>query len=233
MNTETTKENIKGEVLKKIISGEVAMKPKYYFVLKLCLLVLLVALVFLSSIFLLSYIIFNVRIGGEVFLLGFGKQGLYHFIVAFPWIMLILTTILLLTLDWLLKSFRFGYESPILYLFLFTLVIMTLLGSVINFTSFHKGLMQQAERSKLPFGGGFYDGLRKSHEDRGIFRGEVMSVEEKGFNMKHRDEHIIRVITPLNMNLSVLNEGDNVFVAGELINGEIRAYGVRKLAEGE
>ncbi len=235
MNDETIKNNIPGEVLAKIKAGEISMRPKNYFIFQLCLLIGVLFLIVVTSTFLISYILFSLKAGGQLFLLSFGTRGLYQFLTAFPWFLLCINALLLLFLDWLLKSFRFGYNSPIIYLFLATLFISTFLGWLINFTSVHSALMHRAEDKHLPFGGGFYSGLGKSHSNKGMFQGEVVAIEGKNFFLRHDDYdinggiHVMKVSLGADIDISGLEVGDEVFVAGDLVNNEIIAYGLHKL----
>ncbi|KND47680.1 MAG: hypothetical protein AB201_01960 [Parcubacteria bacterium C7867-006] len=239
MNTENTQiNNIKDQILNKINSGEVNMKPKYYFMLKLALLGVTIFLTFILSSIIVSYVLFSIKVSGQFFLLGFGAKGFYHFIMALPWVILGIDIALIIFLDWLLKSFRFGYNSPVLFLFIGTLASITLLGSLINFTSFHKGLLYRAEQKNLPIAGGFYMGLRKSHGNQGIFRGEIISIEGTStFYMKYNDydsdadDMTIEVFVPGNTDVYSLslNPGDQIFIAGDKMSDGIRAYGMRKL----
>ncbi len=237
---ETTSQNynIKEKILKKIETGEVAMRPKAFFMLKVFLLLFIVLLTFIASILLVSYLLFSISVGGGIFLLGFGTKGFYEFILVFPWILLLINIGLLVILDLLLKRFKFGYNRPILYLFLISLVAITLFGFLINFTPFHSKLMHRAEGKRLPMFGGFYSGLRGSHKGQGIFRGIVASTSVDTFTLKRNDYDIdlddfpIKVLTPPGMKvLSLLQVGDQVFIAGDLINGEIHAYGITKIGK--
>ena len=241
MNNETSQNNnIKEEIFKKIEAGEVSMTPKAYFVLKVALFIFVMFITFITSVLLVSYILFFVRAEGHLFLLGFGTRGFYEFVLVFPWILLLIDALLLLFFDWLLKRFRFGYHSPIIYLFLGTLAVITIFGCIIYRTPFHRNLMYKAEGNHLPFGAGMYDGLRKSHRKVGIFRGEVVTVSGNTFTIKYDDydtpgdDAPLNIISPADVDVStLLKPGDQVFVAGDLINGQIRAYGIRKLVDGE
>ena len=245
MENETLKNNIginnlRDNVFKKIEAGEVSMKPKSYFLLKVAVLIFVVFVTFVISVFLISYILFSVQAAGHMFLLGFGTRGLYEFIVIFPWFLLLVDAFLLLFLDFLLKRFRFGYHSPIIYLFLVTLGIITVFGSIVYRTPLHKDLMYEAEGNHLPFARGMYDGLRKSHRKVGIFRGEIASTSGNIFTIKYDDydtpgeDEPLEIVAPPGVEVGVLlHVGDKVFVAGDVVDGQFRAYGVHKLIPGE
>jgi hypothetical protein len=240
MNEENTQQNNVNinQILEKIKSGKVNMRPKYYFMLRLVALAVTIFITFLLSAFIVSYVIFSINAGGEINLLAFGPRGLYHFILTLPWLILVVDVLLIVFLDWLLKGFRFGYNSSILFLFVVTMVSITALATLINYTSFHRKLMRRAENNTLPIGGGFYMGIRMSHGNQGIFRGQIVSIESTStFYMKHNDldsdtdYHVIEVVTPQNSDVFTLflAPGDEVFIAGDKTSTGIRAYGIRKL----
>jgi hypothetical protein len=187
---------------------------------------------------LVSYVIFSIKISGQVFLLGFGAKGLYHFFMALPWLILATDLVLIFFLDWLLKSFKFGYNSSVMFLFVVTLVSITVLASLINSTSFHRDMMIRAEGRGLPIAGGFYNDLRRSHKSQGLFRGEIMSIEGTStFFIKYIDQNsmvsgdVAKIIVPNSIDIFSLGAviGDTVFIAGDVVDGEIHAYGIRKL----
>ncbi len=241
MNSDSNKQiNIKEHILEKIQSGEIRMTSKSYFVFRLCLMAFVMFLIFITSTFLLSYILFSMRAGGNVFLLGFGLKGFYHFILSLPWLLLGLNIGLLLLLDGLLKSFQFGYKSPILYLFVATFVLITAFGLLINFTPFHGSMMRRAEEKKPPLAPGFsglYGDIRKSHRETGVFRGVVQSVSTSTFIIIYvsndsESGQLKMVYTPKGVVIgNSLQAGDTVFIAGTEEGGNIMAYGIHKLLE--
>lgn len=242
MNEENKQQNIKEEILQKIKSGEVSMRPKYYFLLKLIVLAFITFVTFILSAVIVSYVIFSIKASGQANLLTFGPRGLYHFLLALPWLILFIDVFLIVVLDWLLKSFRFGYNSSILFLLVVTMVSITVLATLINYTSFHRSLLRRAETKNLPYAGGFYMGIRMSHGNQGIFRGEVVSIQSTStFYIKHTDmdfdgdDGLIEIFTPDNSDVFTLflAPGDKVFIAGDRIPSGIRAYGIRKLTDSQ
>ncbi|MFZ2621336.1 MAG: hypothetical protein WAX85_00015 [Minisyncoccia bacterium] len=234
--TKTENNSLKEKILKKIEAGEVSMKPKTIFIIKTVLIASVICLIFLVTVVLVSYMTFSIQTGGRMFLLGFGKRGLIQFLLMFPWILLTINAVLLIILDLLLKHFKFGYNRPLIYIFLTTLVVITILGSVINYTPFHRNLLRRAEEKHLPVFGSFYSGLRKSHRENGIFRGIVTSVGTSTFTFKHNDydrdvdDTELKVFVPADVNIgTTINVGDQVFIAGDLKKEGIYAYGIKKL----
>lgn len=225
--------NIKEEVLNKIESGQIKMKSKTHFLFRLALMSFTIFFIFMISAFLISYIWFSLRTGGQIFLLSFGAKGFYNFILALPWFLLIINIFLLFFLDWLLKSFEFGYKSPILYLFMGTFVVITLAGTALNMTPFHLKMMKRAEEKKFPLPG-FYGDISTPKQTK-TFKGFVRTIDGNTFTIEYSHyspgrSSTTRVVANPNIKLSdYLINGDYVFVAGSLNKDEIRAYGIKKI----
>ncbi|HEY4509281.1 MAG TPA: hypothetical protein VJC13_03355 [Candidatus Paceibacterota bacterium] len=239
MDNNTQQNNIKQDVLEKIKTGQIQMKSRARFISGVTVLVCVTILVFIISALLISYIFFSIYTSGHLFLLGFGTRGFYQFILYFPWLLLALDALLLLLLDFLLKRFKFVYHRPVLIIFLGTLFLIAFIGFLVDLTSLHRAMMYRAEERNLPVFGGFYDGLRKSHRERGIVHGEVISINGSELVLRRDDyddygfataSSTLRVVAPISLKVGTfLQVGDEVFVAGDIINGEIHAYGIRKI----
>jgi hypothetical protein len=166
---------------------------------------------------------------------------LFEFFLLFPWFLLLADVGLILVLDWLLKKFKVGYHNPVLFVFLGSLLLITLFGSVVNMTSFHKNLMRMAEERHLPIPGvgGFYAQLRSTHRENGLFRGVVVALATSSFVIRGNDydsdnSGILEIAIPEDIDINqILNIGDEVFIAVDVVNGQIRAYGIKKLTSEE
>lgn len=229
---------IESEVLKKIQEGEVKMTSRKYFALKTGITVLVGVAIFTVSTMLVSFLIFSLSNRGDLFLLSFGTKGIYKFILVFPWYLLSLAALLLVGFDYLLRRFKFGYHSPIIYLFMGTLVFVTVFSFVINFTSFHNMLEKFADRNNLPFVKNMYGDIRRSHRDMGVFRGTVSFIGEdyilvkpSYFDLDAEDEEIV-VHAPKGVDLaSFIEVGEEVYIAGDIATGtEIISYGMHRMA---
>jgi len=240
MDDKNTSQNnsLKNKVLGKIQAGEIHMKSKSYFVFRIILIVSVVVLVLIVSAFLVSYILFSLKTSGRLFLLDFGMRGVVGFFTGFPWLLLLTDVVLLIILDYMLKNFRFGYHNPVIYLFLGTFILALVFGYVIELTPLHKTLLLKTEERSLPIMSGFYSGLKKSRSREGVFSGTVVIMNSEEFVLKHddydedEDDKIIKVVAPRGFKLdSKLKSGDRVFVAGEIKDDEIEAYGIRKLED--
>lgn len=140
-NNPKTDDSVVLNVLEKIKTGQVKMHSKVHFALRFVLFAVLVAIVLLTSVLILSYLLFSIRISGGLFLLGFGSHGLFLFFALFPWKSLILNILCLLALDVLVKKFRFGYQYPMVYVISGSIAVILLAGFVINVTPLHQFLL--------------------------------------------------------------------------------------------
>lgn len=227
--------NIKDEVLKKIHSGQIGMRSKAYFLVKLGFLSILTVLITLVSIFLLSFILFSSSLDGSLFLIRFGGHGLYNFVLTLPWYMLLVDIFLFILLDLLLKSFKFGYKSPILFLFMGTFLVITAISTLLNLTSFHQNIMSRMEKNKNPIFHNIYSGVGSEHQKPGTWKGYVGPINGNSFKFRYvkgisgemGDAEVFAVneITVVGK----LFEGDLVFVAGNILDNRIMAYGIKKL----
>lgn len=232
------KNEMQAEVLKRIRSGELRMRPRFFFLLKTALVVLIAALILLLSVWLASFISFGLRLNGHESLLGFGAQGPITFLIIFPWSLAIVDLILIGLLGWLLRRFKFGYRRPFVYLMVALLLIGALTGLLFDReTSFHDDRFEEAEAGELF---GLFENLYESAasiapEEHGIFRGFVLEVGRESFVLTHddhdrdEDDGAWAVLPPAGFDMQTVRVGDRVYVAGERENGVIEAYGVRIL----
>src|SRR5690348_1082993 len=108
-------DNMKQDIMNRIKSGELDMRPRIYFMLKLAALIVLMVATLVVSIFILTFILFSIRINSQDVLLGFGSRGLTTFLRFFPWGLLFIDIALIFLSQHLLRQFRFGYRIPALY----------------------------------------------------------------------------------------------------------------------
>lgn len=235
MKNEDIKNNIEEAVLRRIEQDCVKIKPKSYFVIKAVLLALCVFSIFVLSVILVSFIIFSLNTRGDLFLLGFGKRGIVKFILLFPWFLLSIDALLIVLLDYLVRRFRFGYHSPIIYLFLATLVFVTTFSYLINFTSLHSQLSDLARSRHIPFAESMYGDINKSRHGEGIFRGIVSSVGDNYIVLKHSNfdgpDTELKIMVPADLNpKSFVHPGEEIYIAGDIASGTvILPYGMRKI----
>ena len=231
--------DIQKSVLDKIRAGGVPMRSRSYFILRTVLVGLAGAVLLAGAFFALSFVFFSVHESGVRFLLEFGEQGLTAFITLFPWTSLLISLALLVILELLMRQFTPAYRFSLLRIFLWVLVIGVAGGTLLGFTPLHPLLLSAADNDQLPILGPLYEQVHDSHIDRGVYRGNVVSVAESYFIISHNDtdrdsdEGVWNVVPPEGFDLGTLSVGNKVYVAGRLQHGVVYAYGVRVLPDGE
>jgi hypothetical protein len=249
INTQQNKEktekievdSIEKNVLEKIQSGEVKIRSRMYFVLKVVTLIIVALLVFVTSALLVSFMIFSLRVSGRFFLLGFGDRGLLAFFITFPWFILVADILFIILFERLLNHFKFGYRLPLLYTLGASALFIILAGLALDRISIHETLFQEAAQNHLGPVGGIYTDVRLPPRQEGVFRGIVTSVATtssavsgstspfvNAFDMRRDDEDadtdtatdtamLWHVILPPGASIAgFLAPGDVVLVAGDV-----------------
>lgn len=237
-NHELKKDDIKDYILRKINTKELSMRPKLFFTLKIVAVAMLAALVLLVSIFILNFILFSIRINSHDALLGFGPRGWSAFAHFFPWPLLILDIIFVTLLGFLLRKFRFGYKTPVLYLLVALLGGSAVLGFVVDRgTGMNERFLRNSDERKgpPPFGDIYGHARRPLPPGSGLFSGVIESIDGRTLFVKDaRSTTTLKVILQENNTRATttgLAVGDMVFGAGEMKEGVMEAYGVRKASK--
>jgi hypothetical protein len=233
-NDQTGKENI----LAKIREKHVSMRPKLHFTLQTILTFVVATIVLVLSVAIANFILFGLRINGHESLLAFGPRGLFAFLLVFPWPLLALDILFIFILEKLLRRFKFGYRSPVLYLLIVLIAGALALGLALDRgTSFNDDLLRHADRGELPppFGD-VYEGVRvPAPHGKGIYRGVILEIATSSFQLMHDDrdhdvdDDVYTVILPSDAPVSSLMTGDRVYVAGDREGSVIHAFGVHML----
>ncbi len=227
--------DIKQSVLKKIREGGVSMRPRAYFVARVAAAALLALAALSAASAIVSFLFFSLDRSGARLLLGFGGRGVLAFFSLFPWGTLATALVAALILEWLLRRFEFGYRIPALVIFAGILALSAGSGALIELTGAHALLLEKADRGELPIVGELYESIRAPHADRGIVRGTVFSVSGRGITVMFeniddkRGTTTLTVEAPASFDTAALKPGDRIYVAGDVSEGVIRAYGLEKL----
>lgn len=230
MTTPST-HDLKDEVLQKIRTGDVQMKSKSYFAWQVIALAFIAALIVIIAAWIVSYIVFSLSISERISLLGFGWRGVMTFLSLFPWKLAVVEVILIIFLNWLIHRFRFSYRSPLLYSLLGGLVVSGVLAWVMHSGSVQEVLLDQHYRSNLPVIGPLYDRVERPDDEPDVVRGIVIEIHGRDIVIRNiDDEALLKVLLPEDFQLGpVLMVGDEIFVAGELTDYGLEAYGYKKV----
>lgn len=231
-------DNLKERVLSDIASRDIRVYPRIYFILRIVLIAAIALLVLIISIFIFNYVFFSLRVSGRGMLLDFGPRGFSSFLEYFPWLLLVVDLALIVILEWLLRQFRFGYRSPVLYLLLGIFAITLSAGYLMNrATNIDDVLLHQADR-RLLFGplGEVYESVRGSHlMDQGICECKILGINGNilvAQDINATSNVPLTVTVPVSYAMpSSVQVGSVVFIAGTLSSSNtMQAFGISPLA---
>jgi hypothetical protein len=222
-------------LLAKIQAGEIVMRPRAYFYARGSALVAASVAAFFVSVLLASFIAFMIRVSGEGHLLRFGGRGLGAFVMFFPWGWFFLDIILLLIVQRLLRTFSFGYRTPVVWLVGGVAVVALVVGFAIDAARVHDRVFERIEHSDIPFVGDIYRFAHKPPPPgRGVCRCVVESIVGDTIVVRNDDPRAATstfaiVLPPGAPATSTLKVGDRIFVAGDKGPREFRAYGFNRM----
>jgi len=221
--------NVKDSVLNKIKQGEVAMRPRWHFMLKGVLALSGICILTLWLIYLLSFVVFALVTSGVIMIPAFGVRGVVEVWSALRWGLIFIAAVFIILLEILVNRYSFGYRKPLLYT-LFAIISFTIVGTfVVSKTGIHELAMQRSVESRLPVMGHFYKGYGLPPHER-ISVGEILLINKNGFVLNERVEGRLNVTindytkVPTGAAFGV---GDQVVVFGLRQEDEIEAWGVK------
>jgi len=224
-----TKENI----LNKIKKGQVEMRPRVYFILKMLFFAVLTIFTFFLSLFIVSFIIFILKANGNLFLFGFGRSGFRMFLVSFPWLFGLLVVLLIGLLGIFAKEHKFVYTKPFAYSVLGIILMLLITGFLLSQTPFHNRLFDRAQRGGLPMMGQVYLKYGKGNV-KDLHIGKVLDYANESLSMEVCGKQIFVEInenTKFYANINIQRDS-MVVVIGRETDGVITAKGI-KLMKGE
>ncbi|MFA5991766.1 MAG: hypothetical protein WC794_05995 [Candidatus Doudnabacteria bacterium] len=215
------------ELLKKIHTGEAKMLPKSYFTLKTVLVALSLLVVLVLAIFFCSFVIFYLRASGYTVLPRFGFLGLRDLFLYFPWLIVAVVLLFLLSLAYIVSKQTAAYKTPVLYSAGVILVLVVVAGFAVANTPLHMGFLNSAKQGDLPVFGGLYMGygMMQPHD---MFIGVVKNLQQNSFELQTGNSQTIFVNLDQNTHFpsGKIKIGDTVMVMGILRGSTLAAYGV-------
>lgn len=231
MNSDLEKKPMRERVLEAIKTGEVAMRPRWHFVLKTILLIVGGVIVVLGLVYVSSLILFVLRQSGVIFVPIFGFRGIGIFLKSLPWILIILVMIFVALLEMLVRRYAFAYRQPLLYSIAGILVVISIGAFIVGQTPLHGQVFRYAEDHHVPVMDPMYRRfIRQPIPDMNM--GEITEFIPVGFIIVSPEEEVFTVqITPrTRLPLGAeFSKGDRVIIIGPRQGMIIDAFGVRKI----
>jgi hypothetical protein len=214
-NPEENKQSLSEIMISKIKTGEIKMKPRFYFVLKGLLLGLGLAFTLLASFFLVGMIIFMLRHNGLLLLPQFGFKGIRILIDSLPWFLLIIAILFIIVLEFFAKHYKFVYQKPTIYSIVIVTILVLLGGTIFMGPAIHNRLL--GNKMICPIYG------KANLKDMHI--GQVIKVNEEDLTLKLRSRKTVIVKTEMEK----AQEGEWFVIIGREDNGVIDPKGIKKI----
>jgi hypothetical protein len=230
MTEQPKTDSIKEGVLKAIEDGRVKMRPKWQFIAKAALAILGVVLVALTTLYLVSFIVFVLRQTGVLFVPGFGFRGFGIFFLSLPWLLIALAALFMLLLEIIIKRYSFAYGRPFLYSALAVVFLGIIGGIIIGETPLHERFFDEAESGHLPFARPMYEYF--GQEPQNITVGAITKITGNGYQIQSGDgDDLFSVIVSPQTQTpppNTLKVGDIILILGPRQGKTILAQGIQK-----
>ena len=216
-----------------IKSGQVKMKAKSHFIVKTILNILAGVLIALAATFLLSFVLFTLRINGVWLMPGLGFQGWLAFFINLPWVLILLGLLFLLSLEFFVKKYTFAYRKPAIYSVIIIILVVGLAGILVDHTPLHNQWLQKAHKHELPIAGGFYRGHKQPPKEN-VQVGVMQNTSQEGFELINKENQVIFVQITDKTRIfrdQVLYNNDLVMVIGQQEGDKFKAFGIRKVEQ--
>lgn len=233
MENKNEQKTIKESILATIKSGQVKMRPRWHFILKAILAILGAIIIFLTVLYLASFIIFILRQTGVLFMPAFGMEGWFAFFSHLPVFLIILLAVFIIVLELLVRHYAFAYRRPLFYsaLGIFTLIVVG--GLAVANTSLHGDLSKRAEKDNEFLAGKLYREY-EAQIFRDVHRGRIMQITQRGFLMNNQRKEALTITVTRKTRLPLGSDfylGDIVVVFGPRDGDEVQAFGIQKTCE--
>ncbi|MBI4117767.1 MAG: hypothetical protein HY453_01655 [Parcubacteria group bacterium] len=200
MSKNQFQKSLSDRVLGVIESGDIDMKPQWYFMLKFFMSVVSTVLMIVFCAFLLSFAIFIMNANGSLILSQFGLNGVLTLLASLPWVLLFLCAVLILGSEIACKSFSAVYQKPLIY-------SLTLLIAFLGIGTFalHANAVHEHAYTRLrseegsPLGRLYHWYATMKPKD--VFFGKAVNVENDTFDLLTSEHQVMKVYMRTNTRL--------------------------------
>lgn len=210
------KQNIKEEILGMIQTGDIEMKSKAHFMLKTFGVIVGVLFAFGTLLYVVSFIMFALRVSGTLALPSFGLPGVFILFSSLPWILILVSGVLIIVVEVLGRYFAFVYRQPLLYSIITIIAIVGVIGMLVDTMDIHPRISRFAQERNILGGSALYRQYeRPPFERSGI--GVVIEITEAGYIIKTPRGESLLVSTSTETRFPNGVGGDGAIVVGDTI----------------
>ena len=233
MKKDNKKSKLHEQVLQKIKDDNIRMKPKINFMLRSILFAGGIILAFGMTLYIVSFIIFVLRLNGILTLPGFGFRGYSALLLSLPWLLILLSALLVAVLELLGRHFSFVYRRPLLYS-VFGIILFVIISSVaVAGTSAHHRMWDFTAEHRVPFGSSFYERYGGGERPfRAGTIGTIVEIKDSELVIEDAKGESLLISTSTKTRFprkETLIVGDRIIILGEREGSAIEAFGIRKI----
>lgn len=206
-------EEITNKILKIIEEKKIAMKPKWYFVLRAALAITGVVGLLVATLFVTSFVVFTMMHNGIARIPLDTAFGWMLVARNAPWMLIVIAIIFMVLLEVLVRRYSFSYKRPLTYTATGIILLCALGSFLLVKTPFHEGMLQEAREHRLRLGGPLYRAYPMKKIE-GFRSGIIEKFEDKNFYLVHDNERDLIIITPITRMPKKLREQDKVLIMG-------------------
>lgn len=222
--------DIKTNILQFVEKNKISMIPRWKFVLYSLLGIALAIFSFVALTFFGSMIIFVLAKHGFLYLPLFGLGEIIHGLRAIPFVLFILTIILIVIVEILVRNYAFSFRKPIVN----TLLLLSLSAIVFSFlltlTPMHLELRNYARMHNFDLLSREYDRPLPIKEVGGmtVLRGTIVSTTTNDVTVKSFDDktEVVYASTSIKGN-SLPDVGEDVVIFGSVVGDKFEAIKIR------
>lgn len=222
--------NIKTNILQFVEKNKINMIPRWKFVLYSLLGIILSIFAFILLTFFGSMIIFVLAKHGFLYLPLFGLGEIIHGLRAIPFVLFILTIILIVIVEILARNYAFSFRKPIINTLLILLLATIVFSFLLTLTPMHLELRNYARMHNINLLSREYDRPIPIKEFKGmtVLRGTVISATINDITVKSFDDktEIVYASTSIKDN-SLPEVGEDVVIFGSIVGDKFEAIQIR------
>ncbi len=218
-NDKQNQPNLCQQIMEKIKTNGIKMRPKWHFVLGAALWVCGIILAALAAVYFVSLAIFILHRSGIWFAPAFGPRGWIVLFFSLPWLIILAAVVFIILLEIFARRYSFVWRYPLLYSTLFLMLAVVIGGFLTAQTPLHRRLGQNNNMPPLPPPLSqmkpFYENLEQRHRNPAVNIGIITEFNNSGFVMQERHGEELTVI--VDSNTKIKHQQDTSFKIGEML----------------
>jgi hypothetical protein len=218
--------SLRENILSAIKRGEVAMRPKWHFILRTVLIVLGLFIAGLLAVYLASMAVFLMKVSGGWFGPTFGPSGMRTFFFSVPWVLVGASTGFIVVLELLARKTEVARRTPLLFSAVGVIALVVIGAIVVDRAAVHPLLMERVRRGEMPMMRGMY--AVNQRDD--IVRGVILEKNDDQFVIQDPNNKKITIIISAETRMPpvwVVEPGEAIVALGEMRGDEFIALGIR------